>query len=136
MRTTRLLQDRESGQLTLFLVILIPALLAIVAIGIDGAGAVAAQTKAYSTAQAAARAGANTLAAGEAINSGAGNVGYDAPAIAEGYLAASGFSGSASRTAQTVTVTADTWYETKLLSIVGITAIPVHATARAELVSE
>jgi len=28
------------------------------------------------------------------------------------------------------------WYETKLLSIVGTTAIPVHATARAELISE
>lgn len=136
MRTPNLPEDREAGQITLFLVIFIPVIIGLIALAIDGAGAAAAHTKAYSTAQAAARAGANTLAAGEAINTGAGNVGYDAPAIAEGYLATSGFRGSASRTDQTVTVTADTWYETKLLSIVGITAIPVHATARAELVSE
>ena len=65
----------------------------------------------------------------------AGNVGYDAPAIAEGYLAVQWIQRTPRpRIAQTVTVTADTWYETKLLSIVGITAIPVHATARAELV--
>lgn len=132
----RIQRDREKGQVTLFLVLIVPALLFLVALGVDGGGAVAAHTNAYSTAQAAARAGANHLSAGDAISVGSGHVGHTAPATAEAYLATAGYGGSATRTDRTITVHAESWYETKLLSLVGITALSVSATAAAELVSQ
>lgn len=132
----RLRRDREKGQVTLFLVLVIPALLFLVALGVDGGGAVAAHTNAYNTAQAAARAGANHLSPSEAINTGAGHVGHTAPATAETYLATAGYGGSATRTDRTITVHAESWYETKLLSLIGISALPISATAAAELVSQ
>lgn len=132
----RLQRDREKGQVTLFLVLIVPALLLLLALGVDGGGAVAAHTNAYNTAQAAARAGANHLSPAEAINTGAGHVGYTAPATAEAYLTAAGYGGNATRTDRTITVHVESWYETKLLSLIGITALPISAIAAAELVSQ
>lgn len=131
----RRLMRAQAGYVTLWFVITFAAFLALIGLVTDGAGYNQAQAQAYATAQSAARAGANSLQASAAIGYGQAAVGSGAVDASRAYLNAAGLSGSTSYHGDTVTVTVVSSYTTRILSIIGIRTLSIHATAAADLLS-
>jgi Flp pilus assembly protein TadG len=127
----------DRGSLTLMLVVLMVALLALAGLVIDGGRKLDQAGRAAAVAQAAARAGAGMADRSVAYRSGAIVVSQmRAIAAARAYLAASGCTGTVradgvSRIRVTVTITTPTL----VLSLVGIDTMTSTATAVAVLVS-
>lgn len=130
-------ERRERGTATAFTLILVLAVIAFAGLVLDGGLAVSAKVAAISTAQSAARAGAQELDLQALRDSG--QLRLDparAQATAQDWLARAGATGTATATAttDTVTVTVTTRSRTQLLQLVGVDAIPVAATATAQAV--
>jgi Flp pilus assembly protein TadG len=128
------LRTREQGQITVFVVVVMVALLAVAGLVYDGGQALAAKTTAIDIAQEAARAGAQqvNLASFRAT----GQVVLDAPAAqaaAQAYLAGTGTGDTVtvSVTGDTVTVTVAHVQPTVFLGLIGIRALHVTGTATA-----
>jgi hypothetical protein len=124
-------QDRERGSVSLFVVGAIVAVFAILALVVDGAGQLSALNKAQATAQEAARAGADTVNASQAI-SGQG-IAIDrnaAQAAATAYLAQAGMSGTVSWAADGSIVVDTTQTYTPVLWPTGPHTVTGHASAQ------
>jgi Flp pilus assembly protein TadG len=122
----------DSGSVTLFVVALVPALLAMAGLVIDGGHALAARQEDTTDAEQAARAGADALSA-DSLRS-AGPVRLDpaaAVAYARAYLSATGHNGTATAKGDTVTVTVRITRPTAVLSVIGIDTVSATATATA-----
>lgn len=111
------------------------AILILAGVTIDAGGRVQTMQEAISIAQSAARSGTNA-ATGQAMNGDAFDL-NTAMAItaAQSYLDEAGVDGTVTVTGGTVTVTVNTTYQTRLINMIGITELPVTATASAELIS-
>ncbi len=138
----RLLQrqpDRERderGVSTLFVVLFAVAMLAVAGLVIDGGYALGAKREAMNQAEQAARVGADALDEG-ALRSGTTRVNNSrAIAAAQGYLSRVGARGSVSVAGGEVTVTVTGSQDTSILSAVGITSLPVKASATALSIDE
>jgi hypothetical protein len=125
----------ERGNVTMLMVVLMIGIIPLLGLGIDGAANANAHTQAYAVAQAAARAGANVLEAGGAIDSGTVRVGDAAAAQARGYMDAAGYGGSVTREGDSLHVSVEKCQPTQFLSAIGIGCLPVSASASADLVS-
>lgn len=125
-------RPRDEGTITVFVVVLTAALLAAAGLVVDGGYLLAARQDAGSTAEQAARAGADALAR-DSLHTG-GPLRIDAgaahAAVAE-HLAAAGRTGHAEVTADAVTVTVRVTRATAVLSAVGIDSLTATATATA-----
>jgi Flp pilus assembly protein TadG len=128
------LRDGERGQITVFVVIIMVALLAVAGLVYDGGRALAAKTTAIDIAQEAARAGAQqvNLASFRAT----GQVALDAAAAAaaaQAYLAGTGTGDTATVTVtgNTVTVAVSSVQPTVFLGLIGIRSLHVTGTATA-----
>lgn len=122
----------ERGQLTIFVVVVMVAIIAMAGLVVDFGGALNAKMTAISTAEAAARAGSQALDGQGAKTNGVVQIGLTgAQAAAQGYLAAEGRSGSVSVKGATVTVTVTFPYKTVLLDAVGVDSIGVSGTGSA-----
>ena len=128
------LRDGERGQITVFVVVIMVALLAVAGLVYDGGRALAAKTTAIDIAQEAARAGAQqvNLAAFRAT----GQVVLDAAAAqaaAQAYLAGTGTGDTATVTVtgDTVTVAVSSVQPTVFLGLIGIRSLHVIGTATA-----
>lgn len=111
------------------------AILILAGVTLDGGGRVQTMQEALSIAQSAARSGTNA-ATGQSMNGDAFDLNPGmAIAAAESYLSQAGVDGTVTIDGDTVTVTVTTTYETRLINMIGITELPVTATASAELVS-
>ncbi len=121
----------EEGSLTVFVVVLVLALFALMGLVIDGGRAVAAQSAATGEAEQAARLGATQISV-QAIRSG--TVAVDPTAatrIAASYLRAVGAVGSVTVAGDTVNVHIESSETTVVLGIVGVRRIGISASATA-----
>jgi len=123
----------EHGQLTLFVSLAMVGLLILAGFVVDGGFVLAARRRAIDEAQGAARAGAEALAASTYRTSG--TITLDpgaADAAAQGFLGATGHSGSVTVSANEVTVDVSFDQPTSLLRIIGIGSVTVsgRGTAR------
>ena len=124
----------EQGQITVFAVVIMAALLAVAGLVYDGGRALAAKTTAIDVAQEAARAGAQQI--NLAVFRATGQVVLDGPAAqaaAQAYLAATGTGDTATVTVtgDTVTVAVSSVQHTVFLGLIGIQALHVTGTATA-----
>lgn len=126
-------ERRDRGFATAFAVALLVALIAAVGLSIDGGGAAAAKARVATAAAESARAGADAIDIVHFRQSGM--VRLDPPAAeaaARAWLTAAGMDGTVTATQADVTVTAETSYDTQILSAVGFSVFNVTATATAE----
>lgn len=122
----------DAGHVTVFTLVLVPALLLVAALVLDAGLALSSKTKALDVAQAAARAGAQHLDL--AAYRGTGTVRVDpgrASAAAHTWLASAGMTGEVTVTGASVTVTAHTTRRTQLLQLVGVRELHMSASATA-----
>jgi hypothetical protein len=137
MRPPGTRRQRERGSVTLMLLVLTVALIALAGIVIDGGAKLDQAENANAIAQEAARAGAGMVSQSNAYSSGSFTVDQaEAVAAAEQYLAAAHYHGTVTAPAPgiiqvTVTVTAPT----RVLSIIGIDSMTSTGSATASLVT-
>lgn len=127
---------RDSGSLALMLVVLMPALLALAGLVIDGGRQLNATEKAYAVAQEAARAGADQVNTATAYGTGTFKV--DVPqalAAARAYLASAGYHGSVTASGNKIMVTVSVKEQTMVLSVIGIDNFTARGSAVASLVT-
>jgi hypothetical protein len=125
----------EGGQITIFVVIFTVAALLLGALVVDGGFVLAARRRVIVEADAAARAGADALAA-DAYRS-SGEVVLDpaaAAAAARGFLAAAGHSGSVEVRGDRVVVVVRFRSPTALLGMIGIDGVEVSGRGEARAV--
>ena len=122
----------DQGQITVFTVLIMAALLLVTGLVLDAGLALSSKTQALDVAQSAARAGAQQLdvaayrADGTLLLDRAG-----ATAAAQRWLSTAGMTGQVTVTGTNVSVTAHTSRRTQLLSIVGVRTLSVSASATA-----
>jgi len=121
----------EDGSISAFVALLLVALIALFGLVVDGGAAITAHQAALDEAQQAARAGAGALSV-DALRSGALVI-EDQAAVrtADSFTATAGHPGSTAVSGGTVTVTVHYRIPTTVLGIVGISSMPVSATASA-----
>lgn len=134
MRALPLRDDR--GSLTLFAAVLMPALLLLIGLGVDGGNGYRQAQRADAYAAEAARAGAQaidptTLLSGQALQVS----NKDAISAADAYLSSVGLSGNVGvdPVTRTITVDIDLTYPTEFLFAVGKPTMTVHGHAAAVL---
>lgn len=122
----------DDGRVTAFVVVLVTGILVLAGLGLDGGMALAAKVRAVGQAEAAARAGAQAVdLEGYRATGRIELVASAAVAAAQSQLAAAGARGQVSVQDGQVVVAVAAIYDTRLLSLAGITQITVHAEARA-----
>jgi Flp pilus assembly protein TadG len=138
-RTQRLLagQDRdERGAITVFVVVIFIALIAMAGLVIDGGSALAAKRRAMTTAEQAARVGADALDPAS-LRSGQPVVArHRAISAAQAYLDRVGAAGRVDVDGGIVTVTVSAAYDTALLSVIGVNRMRVTSAASAVSITE
>ncbi len=121
----------DHGSLTAFVALLLVALVALGGLVLDGGSAFSAQQAAANEAEQAARAGAGALSV-DALRAGSLQLDDQAAvAAAEAFTAAAGHPGVATVVAGVVSVRIAYRIPTSVLGIVGISTLPVSATASA-----
>ena len=128
---------RDRGSLTLMLLALMAALLALAGLVIDGGRKLEATQKAYAIAQEAARAGAGQVNTSAAYRSGTLKVDpAQARAAADDYLASAGYpNSSVSVSGDQITVIVHVTEPTVMLSLFGIPSFSSKGLAVASLVT-
>jgi hypothetical protein len=129
--------DAERGSLTLMLLALFVALLALAGIVVDGGAKLDAAENAAAIAQEAARAGAGMVNRAHAYSTGSFTVDRNqALAAARNYLATAGYQCCVAAVgAESIRVTVTVTRPTKILSIIGINSMTSTGTATASLVT-
>jgi Flp pilus assembly protein TadG len=117
-----------------FIAILLPALLVMIGLVIDGGAQAAAARRAESVAAAAARAAADDSAAAK-LAGAKPNIAH-AIAVAHSAIAAAGIAGEVQVVAGRVVVHTKATVATSLLSLIGITKLTASGSAEAELVAD
>jgi hypothetical protein len=121
----------QDGSIGAFVVLLLLALFALIGLVVDGGSAITAQQSAYNEAEQAARAGAGAVSV-DALRSGLVRIDQSgAVAAAEAFTVAAGHPGIATVSGGTVHVQVHYRIPTEILGIVGISSLPVSASASA-----
>jgi Flp pilus assembly protein TadG len=136
--TLRRVRERtggDSGQVTAFATIMTIALLLVAGLVLDAGLALSVKVRALDVAQSAARAGAQELNLAKYRASNVAELDpTQAAATARAWLTTAGFTGEATATTQTVTVTVRGASRTQLLQLVGVPQLAVSASATATAV--
>lgn len=128
-------QSADSGQLSVFVVLLTLPLMAVAGLVADGGGVLAAHQQAVASAFEAARAGAQAIDVGALRSSDVVVLDdHEARAQALAYLSASGENGTASVQGDSVTVTVSIRHPLAVLSLFGLGPVTVTGTATATAV--
>lgn len=126
----------DAGQITPWSVFGVVLVILLAGLVFDAGMAMADQVRLYDRAQAAARAGAQQIDLGTYRSSGIIRLDPDAAATAaRTFLARSGTTGTATATAVTVTVTVTGVRTTQLIHLIGVSSIPIDASATATAVT-
>ena len=127
----------EQGSITLMLLALFVALIALAGIVIDGGAKLNQAENADAIAQEAARAGAGMVNRASAYSTGTFGIdGAQAVSAAQQYLASAGYQGTVTQpTADSIEVTVTVSAPTKVLSIIGIDSMTSTGSATASLVT-
>ncbi len=135
-RTRRRWPHPERGAIGVFLAVLVPGLLLIIGLAVDGGAKVAATQRANAVADEAARAGGQALDVAAAL---AGQVRVDpaaAVAAAQDYLARSEVQGVATVVdGDTLRVTTVVTEPTTFLGLIGISTLTVEGSGTADLIT-
>ncbi|MGX5655507.1 TadE/TadG family type IV pilus assembly protein [Geodermatophilus nigrescens] len=127
----------ERGAISVFLAVLVPGLLLIIGLAVDGGAKVAATQRANAVADEAARAGGQALDVAAAL---AGQVQVDpaaAVAAAQDYLGRTGVQGTVTVVdGDTLQVTTTITEPTTFLGLVGISALTVEGSGTADLITD
>ncbi|MBB3084704.1 TadE/TadG family type IV pilus assembly protein [Geodermatophilus sabuli] len=127
----------ERGAIGVFLAVLVPGLLLIIGLAVDGGAKVAATQRANAIADEAARAGGQALDVPAAL---AGRVQVDpaaAAAAARDYLARNDVTGAVTVVdGDTLRVTTTITEPTTFLGLIGITSLTVEGTGTADLITD
>ena len=130
-------RDAERGAIGVFLAVLVPGLLLIVGLAVDGGAKVAATQRANAIADEAARAGGQALDVSAALT---GQVRVDpaaAVAAAQDYLSRNGVQGMVTVVdADTLQVSTTITEPTTFLGLIGISTLTVEGTGTADLVND
>jgi Flp pilus assembly protein TadG len=122
----------DRGQITPWSVVGVLIVIILAGLVLDQGLAMADKVRALDVAQAAARAGAREIDLGVYRITGVVQLDPTAAATAaRAFLTGAGAAGTVTTTTSTVTVTVTTSRRTQLLHLVGVTAIPITATATA-----
>lgn len=125
----------DRGQVSVFLTLVVVALIAVAGLVLDGGLALSAKVAALEAAQSAARAGAQEIDLVLFRTRGLARLDpARATASARGWLAAADATGQVQATESTVTVTVEDTTDTQLLRLVGLAHLRVSATATATAV--
>lgn len=127
---------RDDGTLTLFVAVLVPFLLLLIGLGVDGGNGYRQAQRADSYAQEAARAGAQAIDPDSLLSGGALQIDKrKAIDAADAYLAGVGLSGTVvvDPAARTITVDFTVTYPTQFLFAMGIDTMTVHGHAKVVL---
>ncbi|WP_432850655.1 pilus assembly protein TadG-related protein [Amycolatopsis sp. CA-161197] len=117
----------ERGQVTVLVVVLLVALLALAGLSLDGGLALASKVRAGGQAESAARAGAQALDLTTYRTTGQLRLDpAHAQQLAQNYLASVGATGTVQVGGDTVTVEITTTYRTQLMSLIGVRDIRTH----------
>jgi Flp pilus assembly protein TadG len=137
MRLPRWRSASDTGSITLMLVALFVALIALAGIVIDGGAKLNQAENATAIAQEAARAGAGMVNQANAYSTGSFTVDQaQAIAAAQHYLASSGYHGSVTPVGtESIEVNVTVTGPTKVLSIIGIDSMTSTGSATASLVT-
>lgn len=127
----------DTGSITLMLVALFVALIALAGIVIDGGAKLNQAENATAIAQEAARAGAGMVNQANAYSTGSFTVDQgQAIAAAQGYLASAGYHGTVTPVGtESIEVTVTVTGPTRVLSIIGIDSMTSTGSATASLVT-
>ncbi|WP_409331584.1 TadE/TadG family type IV pilus assembly protein [Trujillonella humicola] len=136
-RQRRLAADSDQGSISAFFAVLVPALLLVIGLAVDGGAKVAATQRANAIADEAARAGGQALDIAAAL---AGVIRVDpaaAIAAAENYLDRNGVAGAVTVVdGDTLRVTTTVTEPTTFLGLIGITTLTVEGTGTADLITD
>ena len=128
---------RERGAIGVFLAVLVPGLLLIIGLAVDGGAKVAATQRANAIAEEAARAGGQALDVSAAL---AGRVQVDPAAAvtaAQNYLDRAGVQGAVTVVdGTTLRVTTTIAEPTIFLDLIGVSTLTVEGTGTAELITD
>jgi len=129
--------DAERGAISVFLAVLVPGLLLIIGLAVDGGAKVAAAQRANAIADEAARAGGQALDVSAALT---GEVRVDpaaAVAAAQDYLARNGVPGTVTVVdGDTLYVTTSITQPTTFLGLIGISSLTVEGSGIADLIPD
>jgi hypothetical protein len=127
---------RDDGQSTAFTVVFTLAVLTLAGLVLDAGLAVSTKVHAISVAQAAARAGARELDVAALRTSGVVRIDpARARTAAQDWLGRARITGTVTVTGNQVAVTVTTTRQTQLLHLVGISSIPITASATADAIA-
>jgi len=133
MKPVRIRSD--GGQATAFTVVMTVAVLALAGLVLDAGLAASTKVEAVSAAQSAARAGARELDVAALRTTGVVRIDpAKARAAAQNWLGRARLTGTVTVTGNQVTVSVTTARQTQLLHMLGVTSIPITATATAEAI--
>jgi len=133
MKPVRIRSD--AGQATAFTVVMTVAVLALAGLVLDAGLAASTKVEAVSAAQSAARAGARELDVAALRTTGVVRIDpAKARAAAQNWLGRARLTGTVTVTDNQVTVSVTTARQTQLLHMLGVTSIPITATATAEAI--
>lgn len=135
-RLLRKLRNDERGSITPMFVVFVPVLVLVIGLVVDGAGKIQANENAQAVASGASRAAANAVASEVIVNGSLSLDSHRAQIAARDYIAAANMTGTVTVTGNEIHVTVGTYYGTKFLSIVGVTALPAEASATAEIITQ
>lgn len=123
---------RDDGNVTVFVAVIVPALIAVAGMVLDLGLAMNTRVHALAVAEEAARAGAGALDPVQLRHGGRPSLDPQrAQAAARSYLAGIGESGTVSATADVVTVTVKIRQPAELLRLVGVKSFTIAGTATA-----
>ncbi|SDO16055.1 TadE/TadG family type IV pilus assembly protein [Geodermatophilus sp. DSM 45219] len=129
-------EDAERGAVSVFLAVLVPGLLLIVGLAVDGGAKVAATQRANAIADESARAGGQALDVAAALT---GQIRVDpaaAVAVAQSYLDRNDVQGAVTVVdGDTLQVTTTITEPTTFLGLIGISTLTVEGTGTADLIS-
>ncbi|WP_029429679.1 TadE/TadG family type IV pilus assembly protein [Blastococcus sp. URHD0036] len=127
----------EQGSISAFFAVLVPALLLVIGLAVDGGAKVAATQRANALADEAARAGGQALDIAAALT---GEIRVDptaAVAAAQDYLDRSGVAGTVTVVdGDTLRVTTTLTEPTTFLGLIGITTLTVEGAGTADLITD
>ena len=121
----------ERGSVSMWVVLLAVALFSAAGLVIDGGYALSAKRRAITASEQAARVASDELSSAGLRNGAVVVNDSAARATAQSYLASIGATGTVHVSGNRVSVTVTADYDTTILSMVGVTTIPIRATSTA-----
>lgn len=125
----------EEGSLSAYFVLLAVVLMGVVGLVVDSSGKYREVERAQLVASGASRSAVNAVTGTAQDNGSVAINSIAARTAAENYIAASGLTGTVTVDGDVVTVTVESSYDTRFISLLGVNQLPAQATSSAQLIT-